>query len=113
MISQKEPCLCIPNLSPHFEELGLRGANLSLGSDIVWLFNSSDSDDSEASSPKSTLRYIDLSLISSVTQLSLSYSPTSLLDASTLPLEVIELSPDVLAEVKRCQGNIRDKSKLA
>jgi hypothetical protein len=115
-------------LSTHLEELGLRGANLSLGSDIVRLFKSSSStssDDTNAendddassssscsSSPhRSTIRYLDLSLIPSVTQLSLSYSPASLLDQSTLPLEVIELGSDVLAEVKRRQGNMRGKAK--
>jgi hypothetical protein len=117
-------------LSTHLEELGLRGANLSLGSDIVRLFKSSSStssddtnaendDDDDASSSsscsssphRSTIRYLDLSLIPSVTQLSLSYSPASLLDQSTLPLEVIELGSDVLAEVKRRQGNMRGKAK--
>jgi hypothetical protein len=114
-------------LSTHLEELGLRGANLSLGSDIVRLFKPSSgtsSDDTNAedddapsssscsSSPhRSTIRYLDLSLIPSVTQLSLSYSPASLLDQSTLPLEVIELGSDVLAEVKRRQGNMRGKAK--
>ncbi|OCT53309.1 Leucine Rich Repeat domain protein [Cladophialophora carrionii] len=122
----------VQKLGTHLEELGLRGANLSLGSDIIRLFrpSSSTSDDepqggdehnnalsppppssSSSSSHRSTLRYLDLSLIPSVTQLSLSYSPSSLLDASTLPLEVIELGSDVLAEVKRRQGNIRSSSK--
>ncbi|KIW73752.1 hypothetical protein PV04_01845 [Phialophora macrospora] len=117
-------------LGTHLEELGLRGANLSLGSDIVRLFKPSSStsegdtsaeeeDDDDATSPSScpsppyhsTLRYLDLSLIPSVTQLSLSYSPASLLDQSTLPLEVIELGSDVLTEVKRRQGNIHGKTK--
>ncbi|KAJ9608147.1 hypothetical protein H2200_007135 [Cladophialophora chaetospira] len=101
------------------EELGLRGANLSLGSDIVRLFkttaSASDEDTTSteewASAHRSTLRYVDLSLIPSVTQLSLSYSPTSLLDPSTLPLEVIELGGDVLAEIKRRLGNVRNKDR--
>ena len=103
-------------LSTHVEELGLRGANLSLSTDIVRLFKSSSS---SSSSPEktttndephqSTLRYIDLSSIPSVTQLSLSYSPTSLLDTSTLPLEVIELGSDVLAPIQKRTGNARGK----
>ncbi len=107
----------LQQLSTQLEELGLRGANLSLGSDIIRLFKpTSPSDDdspSEASSSShnSTLRYLDLSLIPSVTQLSLSYSPTSLLDASTSPLEVIELGSDVLAEIKRRLGNTRPKDR--
>jgi len=101
------------------EELGLRGANLSLGSDIVRLFKPTAStseedtspDEDSSSSHRSTLRYIDLSLIPSVTQLSLSYSPTSLLDRSTLPLEVIELGSDVLTEINRRLGNVRNKDR--
>ncbi|EXJ63917.1 hypothetical protein A1O7_00252 [Cladophialophora yegresii CBS 114405] len=119
----------LQKLGTHLEELGLRGANLSLGSDIVRLFRQSaatSSDDeprgeeennnnnnNPSSSSRSTLRYLDLSLIPSVTQLSLSYNPSSLLDKSTLPLEVIELGSDVLAEVKRRQGNIRSTSSKA
>ena len=108
----------LQHLSTQLEELGLRGAKLSLGSDIIRLFKpttSSPDDDtlSEESSSlhNSTLRYLDLSLIPSVTQLSLSYSPTSLLDASTSPLEVIELGSDVLAEIKRRLGNTRPKDR--
>lgn len=102
-------------LATHLEELGLRGASLSLASDIMRLFKSDPADNSTATTTeyKSTLRYLDLSLISSVTQLSLSYSPspTSMLDSSTLPLEVIELGQDVLGEIKRRQGNIRNKDR--
>lgn len=94
-------------LATHVEELGLRGANLSLGSDIRPLFKSSDSSPSDETS-SSSLRYLDLSSISSVTQASLSYSPSSLTDTDTLPLEVIELSSDVLQEVKRRNAHVKN-----
>lgn len=106
-------------LSEHLEELGLRGANLSLGTDIMRLFKISPASQSDDKSlhvategpHQSTLRYLDLSLIPSVTQLSLSYSPTSLLDASTLPLEVIELGSDVLAQIKKRTEHVRSKDR--
>ncbi|KIY00338.1 uncharacterized protein Z520_04023 [Fonsecaea multimorphosa CBS 102226] len=118
------------NLATHLEELGLRGADLSLGSDIVRLFKPSPSacssededhamDDNDSSSTSvssrqhsSTLRYLDLTSIRSVTQLSLSYSPSSLTDKDTLPLEVIELGGDVLQEIKRRTAHVRDRGKL-
>ncbi|OAP58186.1 hypothetical protein AYL99_07276 [Fonsecaea erecta] len=115
-------------LATHLEELGLRGADLSLGSDIIRLFKPSPSsassededhvmDNHDTSSPsrqqhRSTLRYLDLTAIPSVTQLSLSYSPSSLTDKDTLPLEVIELGGDVLQEIKRRTAHVRDRGKL-
>ncbi|OAL25624.1 hypothetical protein AYO20_10399 [Fonsecaea nubica] len=131
-------------LSTHLEELGLRGADLSLGSDIVRLFKPSSpsapsegedhvmdktsvataaasSDDSSPAAAAShhqhqhqpsTLRYLDLTSIRSVTQLSLSYSPSALTNKDTLPLEVIELGSDVLQEIKRRTAHVRDRSKL-
>ncbi|OQV02740.1 hypothetical protein CLAIMM_07885 [Cladophialophora immunda] len=123
------------SLATHLEELGLRGADLSLGSDIMRLFKSSpsapseaedhvthndsvatandDSSPTSASSPQhSTLRYLDLTSVRSVTQLSLSYSPSSLTDKDTLPLEVIELGGDVLQEIKRRTAHARNRGKL-
>ncbi|KIX02099.1 uncharacterized protein Z518_08038 [Rhinocladiella mackenziei CBS 650.93] len=93
-------------LARHVEELGLRGANLSLGSDIKSLFKPDESDIS-VDDFQSTIRYLDLSDIKSVTQMSLSYSPSALTDLDTLPLEVIELSSDVLGEVKRRNAHIK------
>ena len=108
-------------LSTHVEELGLRGANLSLSSDIKRLFSANDdvekdsaadSDDDTngtdtETSPHSALRYIDLTDIKSVTQMSLSYSPSSLTDRDTLPLEVIELGSDILQEIKRRNAHVK------
>ncbi|KIV97840.1 hypothetical protein PV10_01545 [Exophiala mesophila] len=100
-------------LSPHLEELGLRGADLSLSSDIKQLFKSEDDDSNTSSSPSkrtpySSLRYIDLTNIKSVTQMSLSYSPSfCITDQESLPLEVIELSSEVLQEVKRRNAHIK------
>jgi len=109
-------------LTTHVEELGLRGANLSLGTDIKRLFKAEDDDtDSDTSSvsdeevsdlesdvPSScSLRYIDLTDIKSVTQMSLSYSPSSLIGRDTYPLEVIELGSDVLQEIKRRNVHVK------
>jgi hypothetical protein len=89
----------LKRLSTHIEELGLRDANLSLGSDIKTLFSNDKGNDSD-DAPRSTIRYLDLTNISSVTQMSLSYSPSSLIGSDTLPLEVIELGQEVLHEIK-------------
>lgn len=97
----------IPALRMHaryLEELGLRSANLSLGSDIKRLFKS---DDQALQHNPSSIRYLDLSDISSVTQMSLSYSPSSLIDSDTQPLEVVELGPDVLKEIKRRNAHVK------
>jgi len=109
-------------LTTHIEELGLRGANLSLGTDIKRLFRAEDDNDSDARSVSSeeedsdlesnlsstcSLRYIDLTDIKSVTQMSLSYSPSSLIGLDTRPLEVIELGPDVLQEIKRRNAHVK------
>ncbi|EXJ88993.1 hypothetical protein A1O3_02057 [Capronia epimyces CBS 606.96] len=116
----------LKRLATHVEELGLRGASLSLGSDIKRLFKSEDDTESASSSGNSesassssgnselsngstatAIRYLDLSDISSVTQMSLSYSPSSLVGTDTLPLEVVELGPDVLQEIKRRNAHIK------
>ncbi|KAJ9624383.1 hypothetical protein H2204_010836 [Knufia peltigerae] len=83
-------------LAGHVEELGLRGAQLSLASDIKPLLKQPHA-----------IRYLDLADIKSVTQMSLSYSPSSLTDTDTLPLEVIELGQDVLGEIKRRNAHVK------
>ncbi|KAJ9499093.1 hypothetical protein LTR96_004021 [Exophiala xenobiotica] len=83
-------------LTTHVEELGLRGAQLSLGTDIKPLLKQPHA-----------IRYLDLTDIKSVTQMSLSYSPSSLTDLDTLPLEVVELGQDVLGEVKRRNAHVK------
>ncbi|KAL6245388.1 hypothetical protein RBB50_007387 [Rhinocladiella similis] len=83
-------------LAGHVEELGIRGAQLSLASEIKPLVKQPHA-----------IRYLDLADIKSVTQMSLSYSPGSLTDADTLPLEVIELGQDVLSEIKRRNAHVK------
>jgi hypothetical protein len=87
----------LKRLSAQVEELGLRGATLSLGTEIKQLLKSGH-----------TIRYIDLTDIKSVTQMSLSYSPSSLTGTDTLPLEVVELGQDVLQEVKRRNAHVKN-----
>lgn len=104
-------------LCSHLEELGLRGANLSMNSDIKRLFKRAPSPDSEEEShdevdgteapPSNSLFYLDLSDIRSVTQMALSYGPNSILDRDTMPLEVIELGSEVLQEIKRRNAHVR------
>jgi F-box-like len=85
-------------LSARIEELGLRSANLGYAADVTRLFGIEDGNDG---SHKSTLRYIDLTDIKSVNQMSLSYSTTALTGANTEPLEVIEVGSSVLDELKK------------
>ncbi|KAI1611420.1 hypothetical protein EDD37DRAFT_632290 [Exophiala viscosa] len=92
----------LTRLSMHVEELGLRGAKLSLGTDIKQFLR-----------PGHTIRYIDLTDIKSVTQMSLSYSPESLTGTDTLPLEVVELGPDVMKEVRRRNAHIKNPEWVA
>lgn len=87
----------LKRFSVQVEELGLRGATLSLGTEIKQLLK-----------PGHTIRYIDLTDIKSVTQMSLSYSPSSLTGTDTLPLEVVELGQDVLQEVKRRNAHVKN-----
>jgi len=97
-------------LATRLEELGLKGANLSLSTDITRILSLQSDKDARVENPemKSSLRYIDLAGIKSVTQMSLSYSPVSVKDTTSLPLEVIELSPDVLTEIARRNKNVKN-----
>lgn len=105
--AQHVPALQI--LATQVEELGLKGANLSLGSDIVQILSLIGEDKKpEDARMKSAVRYIDLTDISSVTQMSLNYSPVSIKDKSSLPLEVIELSGTVLTEIARRNKNVKN-----
>ncbi|KAL2395203.1 hypothetical protein ABEF93_001881 [Exophiala dermatitidis] len=95
-------------LASHVEELGLRNAQLSLGADIKRLFKADNGNPTNnTGTSASAIRYLDLSNIPSVTQMSLSYSPSSLTGTDTLPLEVIELAPDVLQEIKRRNAHVK------
>ena len=84
-------------LATHVEELGLKGADLGLDADINTIFGLDSSDGSH----RPAIRYIDLTDVKSVTQMSLSYSPTALTNAKPDPLEVIEVGSKVLEDLKR------------
>jgi hypothetical protein len=92
-------------LATHVEELGLKGANLGLSADIDRIFTGED-----GRSHATTIRYLDLSDIKSVTQMSLSYHPTALTGAHTEPLEVIEVGSSVLDEIKRRTAKVKNPS---
>lgn len=97
-------------LATHLEELGLKGANLSLCTDINRILSLPPDTKTTLDQPelKSALRYIDLTDISSVSQMSLSYSPISIKDNRSLPLEVIELGSTVLTEITRRNKNVKN-----
>ena len=90
-------------LATQLEELGLRSANLGLGADLDRIFTTATGE-----SYKTTLRYIDLSDIKSVTQMSLSYSPTALTGLHTEPLEVIEIGENVRDEIKKRMAKVKN-----
>ena len=107
-------------LTKHLEELGIASADLSLA-DINTLFSPPQSqvpiqathEDSTASSPlsqqwiPSTLHYLDLTSIPSVTQSTLFNTPApanTLLTPATLPLEVIELGDKAITSLRECRN---------
>jgi hypothetical protein len=90
----------IPLLLPltrYIEELGLSGADLSID-EINSLFAINEKSRSMASS---AVRYVDLSCVASVTQPNLHFSANPLTGLKTAPLEVIELSENVLEQLKK------------
>lgn len=113
----------IPHLLPltrHLEELGISHAELSLA-DVNALFRplpststtlSSSSSSEEQTPPSvysapSTLHYLDLSCIPSITQSSLFNTPAQtniLLSTATLPLEVIELGDKAISSLRECRN---------
>jgi len=96
---------CLQGLATHLEELGLKGAELSVSTDISRIFGMSD----EESKPntQTTIRYIDLTDVKSATQFSLSYSPSALTTPASEPLEVIEVNSPVLEEIKRRNKHVK------
>ncbi|KAK5944285.1 hypothetical protein PMZ80_003566 [Knufia obscura] len=106
--SQHVPALRL--LATHLEELGLKGAKLSLSGDITQILSLPPDRNTKLEKPhlKTSLRYIDLTDITSVTQMSLSYSPISIKDTHSLPLEVIELGGPVLTEIARRNKNVKN-----
>ncbi|KAK5102077.1 hypothetical protein LTS08_004537 [Lithohypha guttulata] len=97
-------------LATHLEELGLKGANLSINDDITRILSLPPNKDIKLEHPelRSSLRYIDLTDISSVNQMSLCYSPMSIKNNASLPLEVIELGATVLTEIARRNKNVKN-----
>lgn len=102
-----EHVAALRQLTGHLEELGIKGAELSLNEDITRILHL-PSKKSDNALLKSNLRYLDLTNIDSVTQMSLCYSPTSIIDTQSLPLEVIELGAGVLTEIAKRQKNVRN-----
>jgi len=97
-------------LATHLEELGIKGANLSLSGDITQILSlpTDQKTKPEDAHLKSSLRYIDLTDVTSVTQMSLCYSPISIRDNHSLPLEVIEVGGPVLTEIVRRDKNVKN-----
>ncbi|RMZ87740.1 hypothetical protein DV736_g5031, partial [Chaetothyriales sp. CBS 134916] len=98
-------------LATHLEELGLKGVNLSLSADINQILGIGEEDPENTPAPlrhRSTLRYIDLTDIKTVTQMSLSYSPDALTATHTEPLEVIELGSSVLDELNKRNKRVKN-----
>lgn len=103
IVSEHVPAL--RQLACQLEELGIKGADLSLTEDIISILSVQPK---KLDNLKSNLRYLDLTNIGSVTQMSLCYSPTSIIDSSSLPLEAIELGATVLTEIAKRQKNVRN-----
>lgn len=98
-------------LTKHLEELGIACANLSLAN-INALFRPSEREDSNSreTTPAwqpSTLHYLDLTAIPSITRTSLFNTPAPanvLLSEATLPLEVIELGDKAISSLRECKN---------
>ena len=101
-------------LTKHLEELGLAFADLSLA-DINTLFrppqalkpNGSTPANTQQSWSPSSLHYLDLTSIPSITQATLFNTPSPaniLLTQTTLPLEVIELGDKAISSLRECRN---------
>ena len=109
-ISSRHVPLLLP-LTKHLEELGLSNANLKI-TDLNSLFiptpPSNDYDDDiseeELNWEPCSLRYLDVTSVSSVTQANLFSSNCVLVSPHSHPLEVIELSDPVVQQLKE-RGN--------
>lgn len=103
----------IPALLPltkHLEELSLGGAELTLR-DINSLFHLPRPSEQQQQQQNEvppwtphTLRYLDLTGISSISQGSLFSSTCTLLLPTTLPLEVLELGDRVISALRSCEN---------
>ena len=93
-------------LTKHLEELGIGYAEVSM-QDINALFAPRQGSKDEVSSEAakwipSTLHYLDLTGVPSVTQSSLFSSSCILLDSTTSPLEVLELGDKAISALRGC-----------
>ena len=98
----------LKRLATQVEELGLKGADLGVNADLNRIFGIGEQD----SRQKSTLRYIDLTDVKSVTQMSLSYSPNALTSEHTEPLEAIEVGSSVLDELNKRNKRVKNPEWL-
>lgn len=98
----------LQRIATHVEELGLKAANLDLAKDVSRILGVED--DNEASHT-STVRYLDLTDVKSVSQMSLSYT-SKITGHSTEPLEVIEVGSSVLDEIKKRNKFVRNPEWL-
>lgn len=93
-------------LTKHLEELGIGYAEFSM-QDVTGLFvpqqgSNDELSREEASWVPSTLHYLDLTGIVTVTQSSLFSSTCILLNSTTSPLEVLELGEKVISALRGC-----------
>jgi hypothetical protein len=92
-------------IATHVEELGLKGADLGLGAEVRQILSL---DKKSPNGYQHTVRYLDLTDVKTVNQMSLTYSPTTIIESDTLPLEVIELSESVRKDIEKRSKNIKN-----
>ena len=110
-VSSRHVPLLLP-LTKHLEELGLSNADLTV-TDLNSLFiptpPSNDSNDDiseeELNWQPCSLRYLDVTAVSSVTQAALFSSSCVLVSPHSYPLEVIELSDSVVRQLNERKGS--------
>jgi hypothetical protein len=91
----------LQTIATHVEELGLKAAKLDLAKDVTRILGMPEG------APASTVRYLDLTDVKSVTQMSLSYA-SKITEQATEPLEAIEISASVLDEIKKRNRNVKN-----
>lgn len=93
-------------LATHVEELGLKGADLSISTDIREILSLDKVEGVEKL--QHSVRYLDLTDIKSVNQMSLTYSPKTIIDLDTTPLEVIELGESIRKDIEKRNKNVKN-----
>lgn len=94
------------NLATHIEELGLKGADLSISTDIREILSLDTNEGARKS--QHSIRYLDLTDIESVNQMSLTYLPKTIIDPDTTPLEVIELGESIRKDIEKRNKNVKN-----